>query len=610
MKLVPVIAAAAAAALVAAQGPACTNPVADCAAGTDYFPDKVQITHANSTLRDLAFRNTFVDLTVQGKDAAEVWKYRLVRCGCEAVAEPVSGGRVALSVPPRGVYAGDGPVLGLVTTKLSALDKVRFITDEDFVYASPVRERLASGLIRELGVDEDFATDFSKLKGDDLDVSIIGTFSVSGYVAADTGVPFFVSAEVSEDDPLGRAEWIKAFGILLDSVSSANDAFADIQNQYESVKRKAASVRRRPSVVLNFPGVGLSGDLEWTQPSESQFTTQFLRDANVDYRFMNDGRNQTNVLTVDEVVKQFKSARFLINTGRFPGKTGVTMDEFLTTEIDKENDKIINEAMKKLDAVKCGNVWSNAARVTEDGNANDVFENGVNRPDLVLRDLVTIFHPQLDAGGGLTFSYSYGKPSKNVDACPYVELTAPPSDNQRYVDTEMEITGMSRFEAEDKLESEVIPRLSDDLGIDKEEVEVFFEKAAKDDKKTIMKVRALVAKDDALDISDADTMTTAVSKSLGGDATSVKKLTSSVVGAGEEGSAEEKDGVSGGAVGGIVGGLFALLAVIAGVLYWFGSRRGRRTGEQHIRDRYWDEHRIRLSDDTTRNASGEVADNI
>ena len=48
----------------------------------------------------------------------------------------------------------------------------------------------------------------------------------------------------------------------------------------------------------------------------------------------------------------------------------------------------------RLPAFGRGAVWGTRLRATKDG-ANDYFESGVMRPDLVLADLVRIFHPEL-----------------------------------------------------------------------------------------------------------------------------------------------------------------------------------------------------------------------
>lgn len=47
-----------------------------------------------------------------------------------------------------------------------------------------------------------------------------------------------------------------------------------------------------------------------------------------------------------------------------------------------------------LPVVKEGRVYNNTLR-TNSAGGNDYFESGVVRPDLVLRDLIKIFHPDL-----------------------------------------------------------------------------------------------------------------------------------------------------------------------------------------------------------------------
>ncbi len=71
------------------------------------------------------------------------------------------------------------------------------------------------------------------------------------------GIPVLVVAEYTEDSPLGRAEWLKVFGLLVGKSDRANQKYGEVSKAYQSWQSKGRSVLDRPSVLLNssFQGI-------------------------------------------------------------------------------------------------------------------------------------------------------------------------------------------------------------------------------------------------------------------------------------------------------------------------------------------------------------------
>lgn len=573
----------------------CKNPVS-CDPSIDYFPEKFSIEYANATVKDLKFSNTEVNFVVVGAQKEDTWKYKFVRCGCKA--ENVSPGTQIISIPPEKLHVGESPTLALLTRDIPDLPDVRYINTKTYVFSQAVRDRVDAGLLKELGTDETtFLTRYDLLRGnDDVDVSIIGTFETDGFVAASTGKPYLVNSEVHEQSPLGRAEWMKILGLLLDDVSGATFGFEKIKKKYEDVKALVSKSQRRPSVVLNFPYSDFtSGETIWAQPSEKQYITQILRDVNVDYRFMNDGKNTTNLLSIDDIVKNFKSARFYVNTGRFPASTSTTLEEFLK-EASTDLDKDVSETSKKLDAVRCGNVWSNQKRITSDGLANDYFEAGAIHPEILLTDLAKIFHPEIRIREDFTFSYSYGQAPEKVvgSSCPYTELRGNPPGGKKYVDKEFEVKGLTRFDIEDEIEPEILPALSSTLDLPEGSFDVFFTKPTSGGS-SLFTVRSIVPNSDAESFSESDRTLQAVQNALGNRAESIKEVSSEILG--EVEGASNSGGLGAAGIVGTVIGSIALLIISCIVLFFLGKRYGRRRGEKYIRDKYWEIYQLKLDDE-------------
>jgi len=276
------------------------------------------------------------------------------------------------------LYVDDSPSIAFVARSLSQGDRIVAVGTPSIIYSPSIRSRISEG------------TNLSALsaRSADIELALLSPFGVPGYKAANIPIPFFVNGETSEPTPLGRGEWIKIFALLFDTVPTGVQAFKEIEFSYNNVKLLANQAQRRPSVFLNFP-FSFGGPPIWAMPSEKQYITQYLRDANVDYLYMNDGKNTTNFDTLQSITDKFKWARFLLLTGKFPASSDTSLSSFFLDESENSTNNAIaiNEALRGLAAVRCANVWSRTKRLSELG-ANDFFELGAIRPDLILQDLV------------------------------------------------------------------------------------------------------------------------------------------------------------------------------------------------------------------------------
>ena len=226
-------------------------------------------------------------------------------------------------------------------------------------------------------------------------------------------VPYVVSAESGEAGPLARVEWIKLFGLLVGKEALATEKFNEIEAAYIKVRDRAFSMRRRPSVLVGFPSLYWDGQALWPLPGSASYTAALIRDANADYTF----RNTSESVALEDVVDEFESVTFWINVSRYPAGPDETIDTLLS-ELPVRS----REMIRKLRAVKCGNIWSFAKEISSNGKANNYFEEAPLRPDLVLADLLEIFHPEWSDKGpdDLKFYYKLDGPAPDsgVDSCP------------------------------------------------------------------------------------------------------------------------------------------------------------------------------------------------
>ncbi len=196
------------------------------------------------------------------------------------------------------------------------------------------------------------------------------------------GLSVVLISEFSEIHPLGRAEWIRVFGLLFDRIAAADELYGKIRSSYESLAARAAVLPDKPGVLVNdsFNGV-------WHVPGGMSWPAILIRDAGGEYLL--DGSDRTWSAPVDFETVAAASARasFWLNPGAW-------------TSLD---DGILQDSRyRDFRPFREGRVFNNNARTTEAGGS-DFHESGTLRPDLILADLISIFHPELLPGHRLYY---------------------------------------------------------------------------------------------------------------------------------------------------------------------------------------------------------------
>ncbi|MCB9062106.1 MAG: hypothetical protein H6622_11340 [Halobacteriovoraceae bacterium] len=167
-----------------------------------------------------------------------------------------------------------------------------------------------------------------------------------------------------ESHPLGRAEWIVAFGIVLGKFEQSKKLFSMLESNYQLLSKKNKSTDGTVIVADYFRG-------KWVIPSENSDTIVLLKDAGLKPLITNTSQSP-KILRTEVILKELSKTDLLLASGK------------------KENLKIIKNKHPSMNSLK---IFSYSARVNEYG-AYDYWESGVFRPDLILRDLINIKQKQ------------------------------------------------------------------------------------------------------------------------------------------------------------------------------------------------------------------------
>jgi len=345
----------------------------------DYYPVKSQIDYATNFT--VEYDKSYQVLTViQPTQGGSPESYVLVKCG--APTPELTGdlaGATVVTTPVTSLYSGSTTHLPNLVA-LDQLDVLTGVASKSLISEKEVLDRVA-----EPGVVEYAAAgsvDAEAVVAGKPDVLITaGTDDPAYAVIAAAGVPVLANAEWLENDPLGRAEWIKYFAALTGTEAQAAEQFGRIEESYTALADKVASA----DPVSVVPGQPYQGT--WYVPGGQSFNSRLIADAGGTTAWADDPSTGSVSTDLESVLaKAGKAPAWLAST------TWTTKAEALAEE----------PRFAEFAAFQSGNVWNAAKDVTAEGG-NNYYELGVARPDLVLGDLVAILHPDLMPGHDFAF---------------------------------------------------------------------------------------------------------------------------------------------------------------------------------------------------------------
>ena len=285
------------------------------------------------------------------------------------------------------------PIKSIVVTSTTHIPMVELLQEETAIVGFPYAQYIssektsalvASGKIKEIGKEGSLNTEILL----DLQPELVVGYSVSSVDKSLTmiqkaGIPVVYNGDWLEATPLGRAEWIKFFGLLFDKEKQADSIFNAIETNYLKAKKIALKATIKPTILS---GAIMSKDI-WNLPAGESFVAQFLKDANLDYLWENTPGKGSLSLSFESVFEKGKNADFWIAPGYFSSKEQLLKSNQIYAEFEAfKNDRIYTPSTKKG---KTGGVI--------------YYELAPTRPDLVLKDIIKITHPNLLPNYALMF---------------------------------------------------------------------------------------------------------------------------------------------------------------------------------------------------------------
>ena len=184
-------------------------------------------------------------------------------------------------------------------------------------------------------------------------------------------IPLIEMADYMEESSLGRAEWMKFYGMLFGREKAADSLFNEVKSNYEQLKQKAQTAKQTRSVFTE----KMMGNV-WYVPGGRSVIGGLLQDARARYVFANDTHSGSVALSFESVLDRASKADiWLFKYNEHPS----TLQELL-----KEN-----AGYGEFKAVKTHQVFAC------DCTHRPYYEEVSFHPDRLLSDVIQIVHPDI-----------------------------------------------------------------------------------------------------------------------------------------------------------------------------------------------------------------------
>ena len=314
------------------------------------------------------------------------------RCTTDTVRTPVEKSAVFIAPHCQLMY------------EMGCQQAIRGVCDLDYINIPDVKKRAAAGnaAARNSIVDcgSSMAPDIERIIALKPEAILLSPFENSGgYGKLDKlHVPIIKAADYMESSPLGRAEWMKFYGMLFKKDGNApktalaascepkaDSLFAKIEKEYLKLKAEAAGYPKGLSILTERK----TGNV-WYVPGGQSTIGILLKDANARYIFEDDQHSGSLSMSPEQIIA--KGNQVDVWAFKYFGGNALTKQDLLAEY----------QGYQALKAFQTGTVYET------DTSCEPYFELTSFHPEILLREFIILSHPEAgDKFGKLRFYKKY-----------------------------------------------------------------------------------------------------------------------------------------------------------------------------------------------------------
>lgn len=264
--------------------------------------------------------------------------------------------------------------------QIGALKSIGGVCDLKYIKLQEVQDGCRTGSIADVG--NGMNPDIEKIIDLHPDAIMLSPFENSGgYGRVEKlNIPIIECADYMETSALGRAEWMRFYGLLFGKKAEADAMFASVERSYKDLQELVKPISFAPSVMCD-----LKTSSTWYTPGGNSTIARLYADAGANYIFREDTHSGSLPYPFEVIFEKGQQTDFwLIRYNQPIDKT--------YKELEKEFAPYAGfRAFKERNIYGC--------------NTNRVpfYEETPFHPDWLLKDLIKIFHPSLLEGYELRY---------------------------------------------------------------------------------------------------------------------------------------------------------------------------------------------------------------
>jgi iron complex transport system substrate-binding protein len=349
----------------------------------DYFPDKISPKHARIYSVSYHGHYKVVRLNAARTNQEEnpvADTMVLIQCGTPAPSlRGELAGATVIETPARTIAANDNIDVGFIN-RLGQAERLVAVGGRE-VYNEQIRRRWDEKKLASIGFAWHEAPNLEVVLAYQPDVLFMRRAALTQAEAMQKarrlGIKAAPTLARSEPTYLAAAEWMKYIALFLNEEQKAEAAFSRVEEECMRIRDRAVAVTGKPRAIwANYEGGGF-----WrTARSPLDLRAHYLEDAGAINPLADEQALISGRLSTEQLLKLAGDADYWITENH-------TMQGW--------PDKIYLQQFK---AYRTGRIYHHQKRTNFEVPAYDWYETGPERPDLVLKDLAALFHPEFFSG--------------------------------------------------------------------------------------------------------------------------------------------------------------------------------------------------------------------
>ena len=258
--------------------------------------------------------------------------------------------------------------------ELGKVGCIAAVCDLEYINLKKIHDGVKDGRVADFGKSS--APDIERVIDTNPDALLVSPFENSGGYGAleKLGIPIIECADYMETSPLGRAEWVKFYGLLFGCYEESVALFDSIADAYNGVKKKIEAQGDKaanPKVITDM----ITGST-WYVPGANSTIGILIRDAGGDYVFADRKERGSVALSPETVFDRAQDADVWLL--RYSQKKDMTCRELSAA----------NTLYSRMDALKKQGVYGCNLEYSP------FFEETPFHPERLLMDFAKMFHPE------------------------------------------------------------------------------------------------------------------------------------------------------------------------------------------------------------------------